>query len=60
MLPRPDSPGRRWERRIAYRVTGGGTVELLRPGQGWARDDVPGAGWVPQAQDNPVTEVDGP
>jgi hypothetical protein len=55
---RPDSPGRRWERRIAYRVVDGGTrVELLRPGQGWFSSDAPGAGWVQQASSNPVREV---
>jgi hypothetical protein len=55
---RPDSPGRRWERRIAYRVVDGGTrVDLLRPGQGWSHDDSPGAGWVQQAEENPVHEV---
>jgi hypothetical protein len=54
----PDSPGRRWERRIAYRVVDGGTrVELLQPGQGWFHDDDPGAGWVQQATDNPVREL---
>jgi hypothetical protein len=55
---RPDSPGRRWERRIAYRVVDGGTrVELLRPGQGWFHGDAPGAGWEQQAEANPVREV---
>jgi hypothetical protein len=55
---RPDSPGRRWERRIAYRVVDGGTrVELLRPGQGWFHSDARGAGWVQQAEDNPVRDL---
>jgi hypothetical protein len=54
----PDTPGRRWERRIAYRVVDGGTrVELLQPGQGWFHDDDPRAGWVQQATDNPVREL---
>jgi hypothetical protein len=55
---RPDSPGRRWERRIAYRVVDGGTrIELLRPGQGWFHGDAPGAAWVPQASLNPVHDL---
>jgi hypothetical protein len=55
---RPDSAGRRWERRIAYRVVDGGTrIELLRPGQGWFHGDAPGAGWEPQASLNPVHDL---
>jgi hypothetical protein len=41
------SPGRRWEQRLAYRlVDGAARVELLEPGQGWMRDDVPESAWV--------------
>ena len=41
-----DGSVRRWEQRIAYRVTGGGTrVELLRPGQAWSSNATPGSGW---------------
>jgi hypothetical protein len=54
----PGTPGRRWERRIAYRlVDGAARVELLQPGQAWACDDVPGADWVEAAADNPVGEI---
>jgi hypothetical protein len=54
----PDTPGRRWERRIAYRVVDGGTrVQLLQPGQGWFHDAARGAGWVQQAAGNPVREL---
>jgi hypothetical protein len=58
---RPDSPGIRWERRIAYRVVDGGArVELLHPGQGWFRGDAPQAGWVQEATDNPVRDLSEP
>ncbi|WP_158550799.1 glycosyltransferase family 39 protein [Geodermatophilus sp. TF02-6] len=51
-------PGRRWERRVAHRpVDGGARLELLRPGQGWARDDAPGSGWVQAAVGNPVEDL---
>jgi hypothetical protein len=41
------SSGRRWEQRIPYRLVDGRTrVELLKPGQGWVRDDDPGSAWV--------------
>ncbi|MGY1679111.1 hypothetical protein [Geodermatophilus sp. SYSU D01176] len=54
--PGDDGPGDRWERRIAHRtVDGGARVELLRPGQAWARTD--GGGWVPDAVGSPVEEV---
>jgi hypothetical protein len=54
--PGDDGPGDRWERRIAHRTVAGGTrVELLRPGQAWARTD--GGGWVPDASGSPVEEV---
>jgi hypothetical protein len=51
-----DGPGDRWERRVAHRtVDGGERVELLRPGQAWARAD--GGNWVPDAAGSPVAEV---
>ena len=54
--PGDDGPGDRWERRIAHRtVDGGARVEVLRPGQAWARTD--GGGWVPDAVGSPVEEV---
>ncbi|MGY1641741.1 glycosyltransferase family 39 protein [Geodermatophilus sp. SYSU D00703] len=53
-----DRPGRRWERRVAYRcLDRGATVEVLRPGRGWARDDAPGSPWVEAGADNPVEEL---
>ncbi|MDP9428849.1 MAG: hypothetical protein M3Q47_08235, partial [Actinomycetota bacterium] len=54
--PGDDGPGTRWERRVAHRtVDGGGRVELLRPGQAWARA---GRGrWVPDAAGSPVEEI---
>jgi hypothetical protein len=53
-----DRPGRRWERRVAYRcVDEGATVEVLRPGRGWARDDAPGSTWVEAGAGNPVEEL---
>ncbi|WP_091438835.1 hypothetical protein [Geodermatophilus poikilotrophus] len=55
-LPGDDGPGARWERRIAHRtVDGGDLVELLRPGQAWARAD--GGGWEPDATGSPVEEL---
>jgi hypothetical protein len=58
---RPDSPGSRWERRIAYRVVDGGArVQLLQPGQGWFHSDAPQAGWVQEATDNPVRDLSEP
>jgi hypothetical protein len=58
---RPDSPGSRWERRIAYRVVDGGArVQLLQPGQGWFHSDAPQAGWVQEATDNPVRDLSAP
>jgi hypothetical protein len=57
----PVSPGRRWERRIAYRVVDGGArVELLRPGQGWESSGAPDEPWMPAATDNPVHELSAP
>jgi len=54
--PGDDGPGDRWERRIAHRtVDGGARVELLRPGQAWARTD--GGGWAPDAAGSPVEEL---
>jgi hypothetical protein len=54
--PGDDGPGDRWERRVAHRtVDGGERVELLRPGQAWARAD--GGSWVPDAAGSPVAEV---
>jgi hypothetical protein len=54
--PGDDGPGDRWERRIAHRtVDGGARVELLRPGQAWARAD--GGDWAPDATGSPVEEV---
>jgi hypothetical protein len=54
--PGDDGIGDRWERRIAHRtVDGGARVELLRPGQAWARTD--GGRWVPDASGSPVEEV---
>ena len=51
-----DGPGDHWERRIAHRtVDDGARVELLRPGQAWARTD--GGGWVPDATGSPVEEL---
>ncbi|MGY1690807.1 glycosyltransferase family 39 protein [Geodermatophilus sp. SYSU D01105] len=53
-----DRPGRRWERRVAARVVdGGATVEVLRPGRGFARDDAPGSSWVEAGADNPVEDL---
>ncbi|WP_100502133.1 glycosyltransferase family 39 protein [Geodermatophilus chilensis] len=54
--PGDDGPGDRWERRMAHRtVDDGARLELLRPGQAWARTD--GGGWVPDATGSPVEEV---
>lgn len=54
--PGDDGPGARWERRVAHRAGDGGErVELLRPGQAWARAD--GGSWVPDATGSPVQEV---
>ena len=54
--PGDDGPGDRWERRIAHRtVDGADRVELLRPGQAWARAD--GGGWEPDATGSPVEEL---
>jgi hypothetical protein len=54
--PGDDGIGDRWERRIAHRtVDGGARVELLRPGQAWARTD--GGRWVPDASGSPVEEL---
>ena len=56
--PGRTSPGPRWERRVAHRaVDDGHAVELLRPGQGWARS--PGGGWRVAAAGHPVEEVRG-
>ncbi|HEX2072230.1 MAG TPA: glycosyltransferase family 39 protein [Geodermatophilus sp.] len=53
-----EQPGCRWERRMAYRLPDGtGRVELLRPGQGWARDDAPGSQWLQANVGNPVEEL---
>jgi hypothetical protein len=53
-----DRPGRRWERRVAHRaVDDGARLELLRPGQAWARDDAPGCGWVQAAAGHPVEDL---
>jgi len=53
-----DRPGRRFERRVAFRcVDEGATVEVLRPGRGWARDDAPGSTWVEAGADNPVEDL---
>jgi hypothetical protein len=53
-----DRPGRRWERRVAHRaVDDGARLELLRPGQAWARDDAPGSGWVQAAAGHPVEDL---
>lgn len=50
-----DAPARAWAQRIAYRVVDGGArVELLVPGEGWARAGDPGTDWAPQAVGNPV------
>jgi hypothetical protein len=50
--------GIRWERRMVYRLVDGAEgVELLRPGQGWAHDDAPGATWLQSATDNPVVDT---
>ena len=55
-VPGDDGPGARWERRIAHRTVDGGVqVELLRPGQAWARSG--GGGWVPDTAGSPVEEV---
>jgi len=35
----------------------GDRLELLRPGQAWARDDTPGSGWVQAAVDHPVEDL---
>ncbi|MGR6964638.1 hypothetical protein ACU610_09290 [Geodermatophilus sp. URMC 61] len=54
--PGDDGPGDRWERRVAYRtVDDGARVEVLRPGQAWARTD--GGGWRPDATGSPVEEL---
>jgi hypothetical protein len=54
-VPGDDGPAARWERRMAFRtVDGGARVELLRPGQAWARVD---GGWVPDGVGSPVEEV---
>lgn len=54
--PGDDGPGDRWERRLAHRTVAGGTrVELLRPGQAWARED--DGSWVPDATGSPVEEI---
>jgi hypothetical protein len=49
-------PGRRWEQRLAYRLVAGvARVQLLEPGQGWMRDDVPGDAWAQlNDTDNPI------
>jgi hypothetical protein len=53
--PGEDGSGDRWERRVAHRtVDGGARVELLRPGQAWARTD---GGWEPDASGSPVEEA---
>jgi hypothetical protein len=53
-----DRPGRRWERRVAWRcLDGGATVQVLRPGRGWAHDDAPGSTWVEAGAGNPVQEL---
>ena len=45
----------RWEQRIPYRVVdGGATVELLRPGTGWARGGERRARWVEDTLGNPT------
>ncbi|SNS16992.1 Dolichyl-phosphate-mannose-protein mannosyltransferase [Geodermatophilus pulveris] len=54
--PGDDGPGDSWERRVVHRSVDGGTrVELLRPGQAWARVD--GGGWAPDAVGSPVEEL---
>jgi hypothetical protein len=56
VVPGDDGPAGRWERRMAFRtVDGGARVELLRPGQAWARTG--GGPWVPDAVDSPVEEL---
>ncbi|MGY1623878.1 hypothetical protein ACI789_16900 [Geodermatophilus sp. SYSU D00965] len=53
-----DRPGRRWERRVAWRcLDEGTTVQVLRPGRGFARDDAPGSTWVEAGAGNPVEEL---
>jgi hypothetical protein len=48
-----DSPARAWAQRIGWRVVDGGRrVELLVPGEGWARTGT--GAWAPQATGNPV------
>ncbi|SDN77053.1 hypothetical protein [Geodermatophilus sp. DSM 45219] len=55
-VPGDDGPAGRWERRIAFRtVDGGARVELLRPGQAWARTG--GGPWLPDAVGSPVEEI---
>ena len=54
-----DEPGSarpsRWEQRIPYRIVDGeGTVELLRPGTGWARGGQRRARWVEDTLGNPA------
>ncbi|MGY1635044.1 hypothetical protein ACI78V_00125 [Geodermatophilus sp. SYSU D00742] len=52
-----DRPGRRWERRAAYRLDdGSGRVELLHPGRGWSQDG-PGEDWREAGVGNPVTDL---
>jgi hypothetical protein len=50
--------GARWERRMAYRTTeGGAALEVLRPGQAWARAaDGP---WLLSNMRNPVEDLGG-
>jgi hypothetical protein len=50
-----DGGGPAWAQRIAWRLTDGGSrVEVLLPGEGWARAAGPDAPWTPQGADDPV------